>query len=179
MHMFANPKSILEEMSISPGAIVVDLGSGSGAYALPAAKIVSANGEAGKVYAVDVQKDLLDRLKVEAGRENIKNIEVIWGNFEKLKGSTLPDHIADVVIISNVIFQIADHATFVQEISRIAKPSARVVSIEWTDLPFVVTAEHHPLTKIATQSLFEKAGFVLEKEINAGSHHYGLILRKK
>ena len=177
--MFANPKSILEEMGISPGAIVVDLGCGAGAYSLAAAKIVGAQGEAGKVYAIDVQKDLLDRLKVEAGREQVTNVEVVWGNFEKRNGSKLPDATADIVIVSNVIFQIEDHATFAQEVARVSKPSGRVLCIEWTDLPYVQTAGHHPLTKVAAQSLFEKAGFVLEKEINAGSHHYGLILRKK
>ena len=67
---------------------VADLGAGSGHYTLAAAKKV---GESGRVYAIEVQKDLLTRIKNLAQTEHINNVEVIWGDVENRGGTKLKD----------------------------------------------------------------------------------------
>jgi ubiquinone/menaquinone biosynthesis C-methylase UbiE len=57
--MFAHPETILSGFDLKSGMHVADLGTGSGFYALAAAHLV---GSKGRVYAIDVQKDLLDRI---------------------------------------------------------------------------------------------------------------------
>ncbi len=179
--MFADPKKILESVDLSPGATVVDLGSGVGHYSLAAAKLV-AQGDTpdheGKVYAVEVQKQLLDRLQADAQQQKIHNIHVIWGDLEKLRGTKLADGVADLAIISNVLFQLEQREVFSQEVSRIVKPRGRVLCIDWTSVP-LGTPKTQQITKAQAIELFEKVGFALEKEIDAGGQHYGLILRKK
>lgn len=179
--MFANPKDILEQVGISAGATVVDLGCGSGHYAMLAAKMVTqgeTEGTEGKVYAIDVQKELLDRLQNEAKREHINNIHVVWGNFEKLNGTKLSDSTADVVIISNVLFQIEDRVSFVKEVSRITKSGGRILVIDWAHAR-VGVSKALLLTRTQAEELFTGSGFEVTKEINAGAEHYGFILRKK
>src|SRR5438445_12929794 len=101
--MFSEPASNLAKLGLNDGMKVVDLGAGSGFYTLEAARRVGANGS---VYAVDVQRDLLDRIRTTGATEGLRNIEVVWGNAEKIGGTKLREGIADRAIASNVLFQI-------------------------------------------------------------------------
>lgn len=175
--MFTDPAHNVAQFQIMPGQHVADLGAGSGFYVIEAAKAV---GEAGHVYAVDVQKELLPRIKANAEKEHLHNISVIWGNLETLGGTHIPSGSIDAVIVSNVLFQIEDRDGFVSEIKRIIKPSGRVLVVEWEEsekgagpLPHMV------VKKEDARSLFMTAGFVHERDISAGTHHYGFILRMK
>src|SRR5690349_15540940 len=58
--MFSEPSANLAKLGLVDGMKVVDLGAGSGFYSYEAARRVGATG---RVYAVDVQKDLLERLR--------------------------------------------------------------------------------------------------------------------
>jgi ubiquinone/menaquinone biosynthesis C-methylase UbiE len=66
--MFSDPRSNIDQFRLDPGMIVADLGCGSGHYTFAIAKAVAPTG---RVYAVDVQKDLLVRLKTEATRLHV------------------------------------------------------------------------------------------------------------
>jgi ubiquinone/menaquinone biosynthesis C-methylase UbiE len=186
--MFANPQENLEKFGLSPGLIVADLGAGTGHYALLAAKMVSGklaeggtgNGADGKVYAVDVQKDLLDKLKNEAIHQHITNVEIIWGNVEKLGGTKLRDASCDVVIASNIFFQLEDRDGFAKEVARILKRDGRFFFIDWSDSFGGIGPTAQLVVKPAeAKAFFEKRGFTIDREVSAGSHHYGLIIRKK
>jgi precorrin-6B methylase 2 len=67
-------EDFLETIGIKEGQIVLDFGCGEGHYAIPAAKLV---GEKGKVYAMDKDKQALDRLTQIIEKNNMKNVEVI------------------------------------------------------------------------------------------------------
>src|SRR5580700_10648069 len=98
--MFSDPTVNLAKLGLNDGMKVVDLGAGSGFYSIAAARIV---GPGGRVYAVDVQKDLLDRIRTNGATEGLRNIEVVWGNAEKIGGTKLREGIADRVIASNIL----------------------------------------------------------------------------
>lgn len=174
--MFANPRHNTVQIGLAPGMTVADFGSGSGFYALAAAEAV---GRKGKVYAVDIQKDLLGRLKNEAERAGLRNVEVVWGNIERPRGSSLPDRSVDAVIISNVLFELSRRAACAIEANRILRPGGRVLVVEWR--PSAAGAgprPEHRLSRSDIESLFFSQGFTREKEIEAGSHHYGIIMKK-
>jgi ubiquinone/menaquinone biosynthesis C-methylase UbiE len=178
--MFANPEENLEKFGISPGTIVADIGAGTGHYALAAAKMVKGLEMEGKVYAIDVQKDLLDRLKNEANREHLTNLEIIWGNAEKVGGTRLKDSSIDVVIVSNIFFQVEDRVNFAKEIYRILKGNGRVLFIDWSE-SYGGIGPHKDAVFAENQArdFFETNAFLIEKGLSVGSHHYGLVLRKK
>ena len=174
---FTDPESNLKQFSLKEGMSVADLGAGSGFYTLAAAKIVS--GMNGKVYAIEVQKELLPRIKNEASKMGLSNVEVIWGNIEKLGGTKLRDSVVDAAIISNVLFQVEDKISFVKEVKRILKSGGRVLLIDWQD-SFGHMGPHpdHVVSSRAAQELFERQGFSFDSKIEAGPQHYGMILRK-
>ena len=169
--MFSDPTSNLSKLGLIEGMKVVDIGAGSGFYTLEAARRV---GNSGHVYAIDVQKNLLERLKSLADSQNIRNIEVIWANAEKIGGTKMREGVADRVIVSNVLFQIEKPDDFVLEMKRILKPAGKVLIVDWSEVSPFGPKDLVPSAK--AQMLFEKSGFKLDQSFNAGDHHYGLVL---
>jgi len=122
--VFTDPEKNLEQFDLQKGMRVADFGSGSGFYATTAARLV---GDKGKVFAVDIQKDLLTRLKKDAAAKKLLNIEIIWGDLEKAGGAKLKDGSVDRAIISNLLFQIGEKENLVKEAARAPIPSAVLV----------------------------------------------------
>jgi ubiquinone/menaquinone biosynthesis C-methylase UbiE len=127
--MFSEPEHNLEQLALESGEIVADLGCGSGAYTIAVAKILKGSG---RVYAVEVQKELLTRLQNTVRDEGLGNVEFIWGNLEQLGGTKLRDQSVDVVIISNVLFQNDNKQVIVDEARRILRHGGRMLVIDWT-----------------------------------------------
>ena len=174
--MFSEPEKNLHQFNLSPGQQVADLGAGSGFYSLAAARLV---GGAGRVFAIEIQKDLLSRLKNLAVDEHLSNVDVIWGDVEKLGGTSLRDGSIDRAIVSNLLFQTEDQENLLKELKRILKPGGRALVIDWSDTSGLVGSSLKLVPKEQVVKLFNDAGLNLEKEINAGDHHYGLIFAKK
>lgn len=175
-NMFSNPQSNISQFNLQHGARVADIGVGSGFYSIEAARAI---GPGGRVYAIDVQKDLLTRLKNEAHRQHLSNIEVFWGDAEKIGGTKLASGLVDAAIVSNILFQVPDKTHLAEEVKRILKPKGRVLIIDWSDSYSAGGPPQKDLFNVdAARSLFEGVGLHYENRINAGSHHYGIILRK-
>ena len=168
--MFSDPNANLSKLGLADGQKVVDLGAGSGFYTFAAAEHVGGNG---RVYAIDVMKDLLERLRTVGESHGLHNIEVIWGNVEKIGGTKLREGIADRVIASNVLFQVEKPDDFALEIKRILKPGGKVLLVDWSGSSTLSPKTLFPADK--AQTLFEKTGFKLEQTFNAGDHHYGMV----
>jgi ubiquinone/menaquinone biosynthesis C-methylase UbiE len=174
---FANPLTNLERLGLEHGMRVADIGAGLGAYALGSAKLV---GDNGKVYAIDVQQDLLKKLKTESVRQKLHNIDVIWANAEKKISTKLHDAALDAAIISNVLFQSDDKRGFVEEAIRILKPGGKLMVIDWTDsFGGLGPHENEVFTKDKALALLHSFPVSLSSEFDAGDHHYGLIFIKR
>jgi ubiquinone/menaquinone biosynthesis C-methylase UbiE len=168
--MFSDPGTNLTKLGLNDGMRVADLGAGSGFYSMEAARRV---GHSGRVFAVDVFKDLLERLRSVGISSGLRNIEVIWGNCEKIGGTKLGQSTVDRVIASNILFQIEKPDEFVLEIKRILKPGGKVLVVDWSEHSSTSPENIVPSTK--AKMLFEKAGFKIDQTFDAGDHHYGLV----
>lgn len=171
--MFSDPSTNLSKLGLAHGMKVVDLGAGSGFYTIESARLV---GPGGRVYAIDIQKDILERIRTAGAQQNLRNIEVIWANIEKIGGTKLRENIADRVIASNVLFQIEKPEEFALEIKRVLKPGGKVMVIDWNGGSPLSPKTLFPSTR--AQMLFEKSGFKLDQSFGAGDHHYGLVLTR-
>lgn len=173
--MFAEPEKILKQFGIREDMIIADLGAGSGFYSILAAQMAPK----GKVYAVEVIQDYLTTIKNKIKGANLTNIECIWGNIEKIGGTKIADKIADAVIASNILFQVENKDNFIVEAKRILKPAGKVLLVDWADQSSPLGPNRATLIpKEKAREMFEKKGFMLEREIDAGAHHYGMILKK-
>lgn len=169
--MFSDPASNLAKLGLNDGMKVVDLGAGSGFYTFEAARRVGASG---RVYAVDVVKELLERIRSTGIANGLRNIEVVWGNSEKIGGTKLGEGIADRVIASNILFMVEKTDEFILEIKRILKPGGKVLVVDWSEVSAL--SPQKLVTASKAQMMFEKAGFTLDQSFNAGDHHYGLVM---
>lgn len=173
--MFVDPEKNLKALGLKEDNVVVDLGAGTGFYSILASHIVTS----GKVYAIEIQKDFVDVIKSKIKTENIQNMEVFWANIEKVGGTKLADKIADVVILSNVLFQVEDKDKTIEEARRILKNDGQVLLIDWLeDSSLVNQRKINIISKEKMREMFEKYGFIFIRDIDTGLHHYGMILRK-
>ncbi len=175
--MFSDPENNIKQFSLSPGMQVADFGSGSGFYSLAIAKAIAPNGQ---VFAVDIQKDLLQKLRNGARQNHLNNIEVVWGDLEHLGGTKLRENSLDAVTVCNLFFQIRNKDNLCLEIKRVLRTLGRVLVIDWSDSyrGMGPTAESI-VSKEDMIKLFSEHGFTFDREISSGAQHYGLIFRKR
>lgn len=172
----SDPEQIIIGLKLQPGMHVADLGAGSGFYTFAAASAVGAQG---KVYAVDVLKDMLLKIRSEARDRRVANIEIVWGNMERIGGTKLADGAVDAVVIANTLFQIEDKRAAIEEIKRILKPKGKLLLVDWSEsFGGMGPMQDNVVTKEKARNLFEQGGFMFREEIPAGEHHYSLIFRK-
>lgn len=173
---FTNPITNINELGVYEGMVAVDLGAGTGAYTIPLAERV---GESGRVYAVEVQKEFLTNIKDAATARDLKNVEVIWGDIERLGGTKIKDEIADVAVVSNVLFQAEDKGELLREVKRILKPQGKLLLVDWKDsFGNLGPAPDAVVPANIAQGLAEREGFVVKKAFDAGEHHYGFVFYK-
>lgn len=173
---FTNPQETLRELGLQPGMEVADLGAGGGHYTMAAARIV---GETGHVCAVEIQKDLVAKLKNEADQAGLSHVDVVWSDLEKLHGSTLADNSVEVVIVSNVLFQAQDKSTLLAEAYRILRPSGKLLLIDWSDTHGGLGPQNdHLISREEAAKLAEAAGFKVGGNITTSAHHWGVVLVK-
>lgn len=172
---FAHPRRNVAALGIQSGMSVADFGSGSGAYVLAMAERLEGSGH---VYAMDVQRDLLRKVKNEAHKRGYNNVEVIWCDLERPRASKIADQKLDLVLISNLLFQIENKAAILAEAWRVLKPSGHLTVIDWADsFGGMGPQKSDVITKEKALALAKDSGFELQKEFDAGAHHYGLIFK--
>jgi ubiquinone/menaquinone biosynthesis C-methylase UbiE len=170
---FVDPVAVVSEIGVHAGSKVVDIGAGSGAYVFALSRVV---GEDGRVYAIDVQKDMLTRISNEASKRGLKNIDTIWADADRSGGTKLANASVDIVLFSNVLFQLEAKDSALAEAHRILKPTGVLVIIDWTD-SFNGMGPHpdEVVTMSEAKRLAEVAGFALKRDFAAGAHHYGIL----
>lgn len=176
--MFSDPVTIIQELPILAGSKVADLGAGSGAYSFAfGKKVKKSNG--GMVYAIDVQKDLLERIEKEAESQKISTIQTVLGDIEKKSGTRLRDGSIDIAVIANTLFQTEDSRALAEEAHRVLKEKGVLLVVDWVD-SFGGMGPHEDsiFSKERAVEIFGSSGFRVDREIDAGEHHWGVVFKK-
>lgn len=173
--MFTNPEQNILHLSLTDGMRVADFGAGTGYYTKAASEKV---GYSGKVYAIEVQKDLVKKLESEIKHWGLLNVECIWGDIERRGGTKIFDHSMDAVIISNVLFQAEDKFGLIDEAGRVLKTGGKILLIDWSDsFGGMGPKSESVITQSIAKELFEKRGFKFLENISTSIHHYGIIFK--
>ena len=169
---FLDPSDALKQFGIYGAQDVGDFGAGAGHFSFAAARRL----EGGRLYSIDVEKEMLARLAAEAKLLGHTNIHPLWGDVSRRRGVPLADATLDRAIVSNILFQVDDRSALVQEIRRLLRSDGKVLLIEWKG---DVAGGPHPNHKVPEEvalSLFKRYGFKKERSIDVGDVHYGMIL---
>ena len=167
------PARVIAALGLKPGDIVADLGAGSGYFTVRLARIVSPGG---KVYAVDVDRQLLEYIGRRAKEEHLQNIQPILADPHDPR---LPPSSVDVIFICDTLHHISERPTYYPLLARALKPGGRLVNIDFQKqtLPVGPPVE----MKISKQAMIEEvrpAGFHLLKEYDFLKYQYFLVLTR-
>ena len=174
--MFIKPEEIIKNFEIRNGMVVADFGSGSGHYVLAAAQKMN---NSGVVYAIDIQKNLLEAIKSEATKQHLSNVDIIWADIESKEGTKLASGTLDFAIASNILFQIGDKTALAKEIFRTLKNGGRTAVIDWSaSFGGAGPAPKAVAPQKEAERIFIQEGFLEEREFPAGDNHYGIIFKK-
>ncbi len=174
---FLNPNSAVQALGLLAGQRVADFASGAGFFARAAARAV---GDGGMVWAVDINAELLGRVKNLALAEGLHNVEVVQGNVQQEGGSHLPAQGLDACLVVNLLFGSTNKAGVATEVARVLRRGGKVLVVDWTDsFGGLGPAEDHIVTEAVARAIFEPHGFQYVAPVRAGAYHWGCILQKK
>ena len=170
MEGFLNPSEVLKNFELRKDMVAADFGCGSGGWVIPLAKKL----EDGKVFAIDILDESLSALRAKIKLEKILNIDVLKSDIEKT--SRLLSNSCDLILMTNLLFEVADIKKVLEEGKRVLKKGGKILAVDWKkDVPF------GPKEKISPEKVKEIAkeiGLESEKEFEVSSYHWGLILVK-
>jgi ubiquinone/menaquinone biosynthesis C-methylase UbiE len=120
-----NPAKLLKALKIEPGMAVADIGAGSGYYTFRMAPLA---GSKGKIYAVDIQKEMLKIIKDRCAKDKVENVETVLGEEADPK---LPVGGIDVILLVDVYHEFAKPYEMTEKLVKSLKPGGRLVFVEF------------------------------------------------
>jgi SAM-dependent methyltransferase len=153
------PAKLMKALDLKPGQTVCDLGCGNGFYTL---KLADAVGPTGKVYAVEIQQEMLDLLAQRAAKTDHKNITPILGTVADPK---LPDNSCDLVLLVDVYHEIDHPVEVLSAIRKSLTKTGRLVLVEFrTEDENVPIKPEHKMSKAQILKEIPANGFKLVKQ---------------
>lgn len=167
--IWQNPEEILGTVEIKPDFSVADVGCGSGFLTIPLSQKVK------KVYAIDVQTEMLDFLEKKIRKFEVKNIQLL---FSKENEIPLENECVDLLVSVNTLHEFDDKEKMIAEIKRVLKNSGKVLIVDFkkkhTDFGPPINIR---VSKEQALSIFRKGGFANLKWQDL-QQHYLLVFSK-
>jgi len=168
-----NPEGALEAIGIKPGMVVADVGAGTGYISLRLAKRV---GPSGKVYAEDVQPEMLRRLRQNAAEAKLNNIQTVLGGEADPK---LPANTLDVIMLVDVYHEFSQPQKMLRKMRESLKADGRLVLLEYRkEDPSIPIRPEHKMSVQEVKLEVEAEGFHLDQVLETLPRQHILILTK-
>ncbi len=151
------PGEVIKTMGLKDGDLVADLGCGTGYFARRMARAVAPSG---RVYAVDIQPEMLDRMKGLLEKEAITNVVPVLGEADDPK---LPSAGLDWILLVDVYHELQRPKAMLAKMRESLKPAGRIALVEYRLEG--TTASHirpeHRMSPAQVLAEWEPAGFRL------------------
>jgi ubiquinone/menaquinone biosynthesis C-methylase UbiE len=153
--------TLLKALNLKPGMSVCDLGCGNGFYTLELAKIV---GKTGKVYAVDIQQEMLHLLDERAKAAGITNVEPVLGSATDPR---LPPGSQDLILLVDVYHEFSHPEQMLESMRKALKPGGRIALVEFRlEDPKVPIKLLHKMSKKQILKEFLPSGYKLSEQFD-------------
>ena len=119
------PDEVMDALGIADGATVADLGAGGGWFTVRLARRV---GPSGRVYAQDIQPQMIESISRRVGREGLTNVSTVLGTADDPR---LPGAL-DAVLIVGTYPEISDPVTLLRRVAAALKPDGRIGIVDFT-----------------------------------------------
>ena len=170
--MEENTSQLLKNLAVQPGTAIADIGAGSGYHSTLLSKMVGT----GKVYAVDVEPEMIAYLKNRIKLEGYKNIIPVLSTEQKV---SLPANSIDIMLLVDVYHEFSFPYEMTLSMLEALKPSGKLVLVEFTaEDPNVPIKTIHKMSERQAVKEFKASGFLFEKNIGNLPWQHCLIFRK-
>lgn len=165
------PEELIRLLELHPDSEVADIGAGTGYFALPIAEVL----ETGTVYAVDLQEEMLDRLRAKLDQAPPRgSVRLFQGD---AAATGLPASSVDRVLMANLWHELDDQPAALREAARILRPGGRLLILDWRpDMPSPPgpPSDHRIPAEVTAATVDAAAWQVLGRE-PFGKFHYVVI----
>jgi ubiquinone/menaquinone biosynthesis C-methylase UbiE len=167
------PDQALDALGIRAGMVVADVGAGTGYMSLRMARRV---GPTGKVYANDLQPEMLLKLHAKSQREKLSNVETVQGTESDPK---LPPNTMDLVLLVDVYHEFSQPQAMLDKIRESLKPDGRLVLLEYRkEDPKVPIRPEHKMSVAEVKTEVEAEGYKLDQVIEKLPRQHIIIFRR-
>ena len=165
------PEEVLDALHVLPTSLVADIGAGTGYFSVRIAKRVPD----GKIFAADVEPDMVRHLGARAEREHLANLTPVQARAD---AANLPEPV-DLVQVVDTYHHIDDRTRYFAALQSSLRPGGRLVIIDFkADSPNGPPAQHRIAPERVTQEL-AAAGYALSEKLEFLPRQNGLIFRKR
>lgn len=162
-----DPDAILEKLELAREMVLADLGCGTGFFSIPASRRVK------KVFALDIQQEMLNILSDKVKKEKITNIEVILSEESSIP---LSDKSVDILLMANVFHELEDKLSLLKEVKRVLDMNGRLMIIDWEKMEMDFGPPlHERLDEKEVIDICIGNGFAFLEKENIGPYNYLLI----
>jgi precorrin-6B methylase 2 len=116
---------MIEALKLQPGEVIADVGAGSGTITF---RLCEKVGPKGKVYAVDIQKEMIAILRERSKAKKITNIEIVQNTETDPK---LPAESIDLILMVDVYHELSHPFEMTEALVKTLKPGGRLVLVEF------------------------------------------------
>ncbi len=167
-----NTSLLLKNLALKPGMVIADIGAGSGYHSTLLSNMVGN----GKVYAVDVEREMIAYLTNRIKREGKKNIIPVLGTE---KAVSLPVNSMDMMLLVDVYHEFSFPYEMALSMLEALKPGGKLVLVEFRAEDWNVPIKTiHKMSQQQAVKEFKAAGFSFEKNISNLPWQHCLIFRK-
>jgi ubiquinone/menaquinone biosynthesis C-methylase UbiE len=166
------PDEVMAKLGLQTGDVVADIGSGSGYFTVRFARAV---GPRGKVYAVDIDPEMLDYLRRRAQMDNLKNIQLVHASPHDPQ---LPPSALNLVFICDTLHHISERSSYFPLLAKALRPGGRLVNIDFYKRPLPLgppVAEKIDKAEMIEEA--KEAGFHVEQDFDFLPYQYFLVFQ--
>ena len=168
-----NTDLAIEQMNIQPDMVVADIGAGTGYYAF---KIATQNPQ-GKVYAVDIQPEMLTIMQTKIEKNRVANVSLVLGDPQD---PHLPDDSIDLAIMVDVYHELAYPREMMLAITKSLKKGGRFVLLEYRmEDPKVPIKKLHKMSLTQSIKEIEAIGLTFKQNIDHLPWQHFMIFEKQ
>jgi len=168
-----NTEKLLQNMGIGKEDAIADIGAGSGYHVFKMAKIASA----GRIYAVDIQDEMLAELTKRKKENDNQNVSVIKGGEKSIN---LPEDSVDKVLMVDVYHEFSYPIEMLASIKKALRQDGKIFLIEYRGEDSNVPIKKvHKMTEKQAVKEMEAAGMKLERNIDNLPWQHCMVFIKK
>jgi FkbM family methyltransferase len=171
--MEENTSLLLKNLAVKPGMVVADIGAGSGYHSALLSKMVGT----GKVFAVDVEPEMIAYLNQRIKQEKLSRIVPVLSTEQKV---SLSENTIDMMLLVDVYHEFSFPYEMALSMRAALKPGGKLVLVEFrAEDPTVPIKNIHKMSEAQAIKEFKAAGFAFDKNIDNLPWQHCMVFTKQ